>query len=51
MAAQEAIAADADAEIAVPDDLEAQVRAYLAAHPDEPWEDAVAAWQRAEVSA
>ena len=38
---EEAIAADADAEIAVPDDLEAHVRAYLADHPDEPWEDAV----------
>jgi hypothetical protein len=38
---EEAIDADADAEIAVPDDLEAQVRAYLAEHSDEPWEDAV----------
>jgi hypothetical protein len=34
----EKIAADADVEIAVPDDLEAQVRAYLAEHPDEPIE-------------
>jgi hypothetical protein len=48
---KEAIAADADAEIAVPDDLVAQVRAYLAEHPDEPWEDAVTALQRAEVPA
>ena len=46
---EEAIAADADAEFAVHDDLEAQTRAYLAEHPDEPWEDAVAAWQRIEV--
>ena len=35
------IAALADAEIAIPDDLEALVRAYLAEHPDEPWEAAV----------
>jgi hypothetical protein len=38
---EEAIDADVDAEIAVPDDLEAQVRAFLAEHPDEPWEAAV----------
>jgi hypothetical protein len=30
-----------DEEIAAPDDLEARVRAYLAEHPDEPWDDAV----------
>ena len=28
-------------EIAAPVDIEARVRAYLAEHPDEPWEDAV----------
>jgi len=39
------LAADAAAEIAVPDDLEAQVRAYLAEHPDEPWEAAVASME------
>lgn len=33
--------ADADAGAIIPDDLEAQVRAYLAEHPDEPWEDAL----------
>ena len=30
-----------EAEIAVPDDIEARVRAHLAKHADEPWEDAV----------
>ena len=38
----EAIAAHADeAEVAVPDDLEARVRDYLAQEPEAPWEDAV----------
>jgi hypothetical protein len=38
---EEAIAALAGAEFGVPDDLGDQVRAYLAEHPDEPWEHAV----------
>jgi hypothetical protein len=38
---EEAIAADAGAEIAVPDDLEAQVRVFLAENPEFPWEDGV----------
>jgi hypothetical protein len=38
----EAIAAHADeGEVAVPDDLEARVRDYLAREPEAPWEDAV----------
>jgi hypothetical protein len=36
-----AIAGLVDAEIGVPDDLRERVRAYLAKHPDEPWENAV----------
>ena len=35
------IAAHADSEIAIHEELEARVRAYLAAHLDEPWEAAV----------
>jgi hypothetical protein len=38
---EEAIAADAGVEIAVPDDLEAQVRDFLANNPEVPWEDGV----------
>jgi hypothetical protein len=38
---EEAIAADAGAEIAVPDDLEAQVRDFLAENPEVPWDDGV----------
>jgi hypothetical protein len=38
---EEAIAADAGAEIAVPDDLEAQVRDFLAENPEVPSEDGV----------
>ena len=38
---EEAIGAIAGAEISVPNDLSDQVRAYLAEHPDEPWERAV----------
>ena len=36
-----AVAADAGAEITVPDDLEAQVRDFLAENPEVPWEDGV----------
>ena len=38
---EDAIAADAGAEIAVPDDLEAQVRDFLAENPEVPWDDGV----------
>jgi hypothetical protein len=39
--AEEAIAAHAEVEIAVPGDLEARVRDHLAKDPEAPWEDAV----------
>ena len=40
-AVKEAIDRLDDEEISVPDDLEARVRAYLAEHPDQPWDHAV----------
>jgi len=40
-AVENAIAELDDEEIAAPHDLETRVHAYLAEHPDEPWEDAV----------
>jgi hypothetical protein len=40
-AVETAIEELSDEETAVPDDLEARVRAYLAEHPNEPWQNAV----------